>query len=90
MASAGGSRNKSHEENHSSFTDVTGLLKHSDAQSSDSSPMLLPVMSVQSRISSRRMSGYNCQTPNHTACPVLKPRDIALSTGSFCCGVLVP
>ena len=38
-------------------------------------------------MSSRRMSRYSCRTPSRAACPALKARDIALSTGPFCCGV---
>ena len=33
------------------------------------------------------MSGYSYGTPSRAACPALKARDIALSTGPFCCGV---
>ena len=60
-------------------------MKHSDAQSSDSSQRLVPAASVQPRTSSRRMFGHSCGTPSHAACPVLKARDIAFSTGLLCC-----
>ena len=33
------------------------------------------------------MSGYSCGTSSRAACSALKARDIALSTGPFCCGV---
>ena len=72
---------------HLSFTNVVALLKHSDAQSSDSSQRLVFAASVQPRIYSRRMSGNSRGTPSRAACPALKAREIALSTGPFFCGV---
>ena len=88
MSTAGGSHKKtSWEKSHSSFTDVVALLKHSDTQISDSNQRLVPAASVQPRTSSRWISGYSCGTPSRAACPALKARNIALSTGPFCCGV---
>ena len=89
MATAGGSRRKSHggKSTDSSFTDVATLLKHFDAQSSDSNQRLVLAASVQPRTPSRWMSGYSCGISCRAACPVIKARDIALSTGPFCCGV---
>ena len=63
------------------------MLKHSDAQSSDFSPRIVPAASVQPQIASSRISGYSCGTPSRATSPVFNSRDIPLSTGPFCCGV---
>ena len=72
---------------HSSSTNVAALLKHSDAESSDSSQRIVPAASAQPRIASRRISGCSCGTPSRAACLALNSRDIVLSPGPFCCGV---
>ena len=74
-------------ESHWWSTNVAALLKHSDAQSSDSSQRIVPAASAQPRIASRRISGCSCGTPSRAACPALTSRDIVLSSGPFCCGV---
>ena len=66
----GGSHIKYHE----------GKSTHRSLVLPPSSQRLVPAASVQSRISSRRMSGYSCGGPGHAACPGSKARDIALAT----------
>ena len=87
MATAGGSRRKCYGKPLVVHYNVAALLKHSDAQSSDSSQRIVPAASAQPRIASRRISGCSCGTPSRAACPALNSRDIVLSSGPFCCGV---
>ena len=83
MATAGGSRRKSHggKATRRSLTLPPGC----------STPMRKVATPARGSFLPRRYNPVSlpgcCGTPSRVACPALKARDIALSTGPFCCGV---
>ena len=88
VATTGGSRRKSHGGKATSRSlMLPPCCSTPMSRAATQARGLVPAASVQSRISSRRMSGYSCGNPSRAACPPLKARGIALSTGPFCCGV---